>query len=184
MARFFIRRHIRLKQPLIAFAAVASVTALQQAHAEVAPQKQPTGFLLPSFSTPDYECDGLRAVQMQRQPSKDKNDAFDVILVDQGGAEMRGDVAGVVGWKTDSTITVIGTVTLSSCKPDGPKPVVITGKRLRFRVSSEGRLEYVDGTGTVNQLGKTTKLPLAASTRRGTPKSARSRPNTAGQKSK
>lgn len=119
-------------------------------------------FMLPDFSTPDYACDNLRAVILQRQQSPGK-DAYDVVLQDQGGAEYMGDPAGMVGWRAESTITFVGAMTIKPCKAEnGPTPIVIAGDWLKFSVNAAGRLVYMSGTGSVLQGAVTAKLPLKA----------------------
>lgn len=113
---------------------------------------------LPAFNTPNYACDGLRRVALQRKPSP-VNGGSDVILHDQGGAEYMGDPAGLVGWQAQSTLTVVGALTILPCKAEGgPAPVMIKGDWVKFRVDDSRRLVYVEGVGSVSQGTVTTKL--------------------------
>lgn len=151
---------IRSLRSLSRFAATLS---LASAGAVAFGQPSSSTFRLPDFSTPDYQCDLLRAVTMQRQPSAGK-DAYEVVLHDSGGAEFKGDLGGMVGWKTDSTVTIVGTITINPCNAEaGPAPIVIVGDWLRFRLDSDRRLSFLDGTGTVSQGSTVTKLPVTAS---------------------
>lgn len=125
-------------------------------------QEAANQFRLPSFKTPDYDCDGLRSAILQRQPSSSE-DAYDVVLQDQGGAEFMGDLAGMVGWKAKSTVAFVGTLTIRPCKADGgPAPIVIVGDFLKFEVTADGRLSYLSGSGTVTQGSSVTNLPIVA----------------------
>lgn len=118
----------------------------------------PAPYQLPAFATPDYACDGIRRVAVQRRPST-VNGGSDVILYDQGGAEYVGDPAGLVEWRAQSTITIAGVLTILPCKAEGgPAPIVIKGDRVKFRVDDARRLVYVDGPGAVTQGTLTKKL--------------------------
>ncbi|MCW5635372.1 MAG: hypothetical protein KIT17_18690 [Rubrivivax sp.] len=143
----------------------------------VAFAQESSSFMLPNFSTPDYECDGLRRATLQRQPI-DGKDAYAVVLHDRGGAEFQGDLAGMVGWKAGSTVTFVGTITVNSCNPSGPTAIVINGDWLKFLVSADRRLVYMEGAGTVTQGQSVTKLPIGLPTPPALPsKPARAKPS-------
>ena len=133
----------------------------------LAAAQESSPFMLPDFKTPDNDCGGFAGFQrakIQQKPSKVK-DAYDVVLSDLsdfGGAKYAGDLAGLVFWEPDSTVTFNGTFTISACKSGETAPIVITGHRLKFRLNAEGRFVYLKGTGTVTQASTTTKLPIVA----------------------
>lgn len=113
---------------------------------------EPAAYRLPAFGSPNYDtCDGLKAAQLVRRPSE-SGSGYDVMLVDQGGAEFHGDLAGMVGWTAGSTVSFLGKVTIVACNESaGIPPVVIVGERLKFRLDEDGRFTYVDGSGSVTQ---------------------------------
>lgn len=115
-------------------------------------------YQLPAFDPKDYQCSWLSSLAMKREPTGN-GEQFDVALFDRGGAEIKGDPAGLIGFSPGSTITFFGTITVLPCADaGGPAPLVIAGQGLRFKLDDHGRLNHVSGSGTVTQGAKKTLL--------------------------